>query len=47
MNIYSCIVCMVLIIDPALLNGKWKIESYPAYDFLLASSLKKGIDSDQ
>jgi len=47
MKIFCLLSFVLILIDPTLLAGKWKIESFPAYDFLLASSLEKGVDSDQ
>jgi len=46
-KILTTLILVFALIDPTLLSGKWKIESFPAYDFLLASSLEKGVESDQ
>jgi len=47
MKLLLCIIFLFALIDPTLLAGKWKVDSFPAYEFLLASSLEKGIDSGQ
>jgi len=47
MKTFYMVSLVIILIDPTLLSGKLKIESFPAYDFLLASSLEKGVDSDQ
>ncbi|MBS9523601.1 hypothetical protein KI659_06175 [Litoribacter alkaliphilus] len=47
MNLFSVVVCIVLLINPALLRGRWEIVSFSGYDKLISSTRNQALEPDE